>query len=80
MNKLSYCAIHDTYPEDNEPCWQCVTVWKNKEESDMKMIKIETKTAADRCKVASLLANAGYKVWIDHAEVSEVEDSNVSTR
>lgn len=20
----SHCSIHNTFPEDNEPCWQCV--------------------------------------------------------
>ena len=20
----SYCALHDTYPAANEPCWKCV--------------------------------------------------------
>ena len=21
--KVSYCAVHNTYPEDGEPCWGC---------------------------------------------------------
>ena len=27
----SYCALHDTYPSANEPCWQCVTKFGDKE-------------------------------------------------
>jgi len=24
MCERSYCNIHGTFPNDNEPCWQCV--------------------------------------------------------
>jgi len=24
MKKYSYCIMHDTYPEDDEPCWACI--------------------------------------------------------
>lgn len=23
MNQVSYCAVHNTYPEAGEPCWAC---------------------------------------------------------
>lgn len=23
QKKVSYCAVHDTYPEPGEPCWAC---------------------------------------------------------
>ena len=24
MKQTSYCALHDTYPKDDEPCWACI--------------------------------------------------------
>lgn len=24
MEKFSYCKKHDTYPQDDEPCWACI--------------------------------------------------------
>ena len=24
MLKYSYCKKHDTYPQDDEPCWACI--------------------------------------------------------
>lgn len=24
MEKYSYCKKHDTYPQDDEPCWACI--------------------------------------------------------
>ena len=23
MKQVSYCAVHNTYPEEGEPCWAC---------------------------------------------------------
>lgn len=32
----SYCKMHDTYPADNEPCWQCVNTRVDLQVDDIK--------------------------------------------
>ena len=33
--KSSYCAVHDTYPSESEPCYQCIVEYKKKEREQM---------------------------------------------
>ena len=30
MGNFSYCKMHDTFPQDDEPCWACINQFGDK--------------------------------------------------
>lgn len=52
MNDYSRCVMHNTFPRDDEPCWQCVTKFENTEQLHTKIKQLENALTNQRLKDA----------------------------
>ncbi len=42
MDKFSHCAIHDTFPQNGDPCWSCVNQFGDRKlQAENKKLKEE---------------------------------------
>lgn len=67
-SKLSYCAIHETFPH-NEPCWQCINAYAtdaSDEQSARLLSALETIARECNCPAHQIAVDTleMHKAWL----------------